>query len=156
MQTNKHIIVALLATPVLAILAWLAMDQLVGEEARPALAGQSYPLVEQSNCRYASGRCELINGDFKLALEIVEQSGLPVLMVSSSHSLAGVLVSVLSPEFDLPPITMQVVDERHRQWQILLARLPREGERIRLAARAQGSAYFGDAGTAFIRSSATN
>lgn len=141
MRTDKHIIVALLITPVLAILAWLAMDQLVGEKASPALAGSSYPLAEQSNCRYSSGRCELANGDFQLALEMVAGE----LRLSSSHPLDGVLLSVRSPALNLPPVTMNAIDQSRLHWRIPLARTPRAGERIRVAVRADGSAYFGEA-----------
>jgi hypothetical protein len=141
MRTDKHIIVALLITPVLAILAWFAMDQVVGEKARPALAGSSYPLAEQSNCRYSSGRCELVNGDFKLVFEMLAGE----LLLASSHPLDGVLLSVKSPELNLPPVTMNATDQNKLHWRISLARTPRASERIRVAVRAEGSAYFGEA-----------
>jgi hypothetical protein len=146
MRTDKHIIIALLITPVLAILAWLAMDQVVGEKASPALAGSSYPLAEQSNCRYSSGRCELVNGDFKLVLEMDAGE----LRLASSHPLDGVLLSVKSPELNLPPVTMNATDQNKLHWRISLARMPRASERIRVAVRADGSAYFGEASVTWM------
>ena len=65
---NKHLVVAMLVAPILAILAWYAIDVLVGEKPRPAEEGQSYPLAEKPNCRYGSGACGLKNADFELQL----------------------------------------------------------------------------------------
>ncbi|MFT6285902.1 MAG: hypothetical protein ACJA09_000641 [Alcanivorax sp.] len=151
MMTGKHIIAALLITPVLAILAWFAMDQLVAERARPALPGSSYLLVEQSNCRYSSGRCELANGDFKLILAMDEGE----LLLASSHALDGALLSINSPELNLPPVTMNATDENKLHWRISLARTPRASERIRVAVRADGSAYFGEASITWMAAELT-
>ncbi len=152
MRTNTHIIVALLVTPVLAVLAWFAMDRLVGEQARPAQPGQSYPLVEQSNCRYPSGRCELRNEDFSVSLSIVDQPGVWELQLTASHALDGVLLSVTMPAVKLTPVAMQATDESGMHWRIAMARPPREGDRIRLALRAGGSAYFGETAVDWTRS----
>ena len=66
MFTNKHVIVALIVAPVLSVLAWYAVGSFTGEQPTPAEPGQSYPLVEKSNCRYPSGECELENEDFSV------------------------------------------------------------------------------------------
>jgi len=56
---NKHLVIAMLVAPVLAVLSYFALDVLVGERPKPAEEGQSYPLVEKPDCRYASGHCGL-------------------------------------------------------------------------------------------------
>ena len=77
MFTNKHIIVALLVTPVLAVLAWFAVGAFVGEKPQQAAPGQSYPLVERSNCRYDSGQCDLHNEDLQLSITFEQPSPAP-------------------------------------------------------------------------------
>ena len=93
MLTNRHIVVALLVAPVLAVLGWFAVGQLIGERAAPAQAGQSYPLLAQSNCRYASGSCELKNAELWLRLE-AESGESPRLMLTASHPLDGVKLAL--------------------------------------------------------------
>ncbi len=68
MWKNKHIVVAMLVAPVLAIMAWFAVDYLVAERPQSAQPGAAYPLVAKSNCRYDSGRCDLENADFEIYL----------------------------------------------------------------------------------------
>ena len=68
MWKNKHIVVAMLVAPVLAIMAWFAVDYFVAERPQSAQPGAAYPLVAKSNCRYDSGRCDLENADFEISL----------------------------------------------------------------------------------------
>ena len=51
MWKNKHVVVAMLVAPILAILAWFAVDSMVAERAHSAKPGASYKLVAKSNCR---------------------------------------------------------------------------------------------------------
>ena len=75
--TNKHVVIAMIVAPVLAVLAWFATGQLSGEKPQPAEQGKSYPLVEKSNCRYPSGACDLENENFKLRLTVEESTLAP-------------------------------------------------------------------------------
>ena len=68
MWKNKHLIIALLVAPILAILAWFAVGQIAGEKAQVAEPGVAYPLVARSNCRWESGECELVNNNLKLTI----------------------------------------------------------------------------------------
>ena len=83
MFTNKHVVIALIVGPILAILAWIGVGQIAGEKAAVAVAGNSYPLVEKSDCRYESGHCKLENEDFKLVL-LLEQRGIDTMLVLQS------------------------------------------------------------------------
>ena len=105
--TNKHVVIALIVAPILAILAWFAVGQLAGEKALPAERGKSYPLVEKSNCRYESGRCDLENEDFKLLLQWQEGKNL---MLQSAHPLQGVMIAVGNSGQELPPVAMTAMD----------------------------------------------
>ena len=100
MFTNKHVIIAMIVAPILSILAWFAVGNLTGEQAAPAQAGQSYPLVEKSNCRYASGCCDLENEDFKVRLSMQEGVAGQQLVLRASHALEGVVICVPLPDSD--------------------------------------------------------
>ena len=81
MFTNKHVVVAMLVAPILAILAWFAVDALVSERPHVAHEGGAYRLAAKPSCRYASGMCELENADLKISIR-------PESLSSDSMSLA--------------------------------------------------------------------
>jgi hypothetical protein len=145
--TNKHVVIALIIAPILAILAWFAVGQFAGEKAQLAQQGKSYPLVEKSNCRYESGHCDLQNEDFKLALTL---DGL-VLVVESVHALQSVMIAVGNPDQERPPVAMITAGTTGKNWRHTLAELPASGDRIRLVAATGNNAYFGDVATLFIK-----
>jgi hypothetical protein len=68
MWKNKHVVIAMIVAPILAILAWFAVGQIAGEKAQVAKPGAAYPLVARSNCRWASGECELVNNDLEMTI----------------------------------------------------------------------------------------
>ena len=148
---DKHVVVAMLVAPVLGLLAWFTVGQLTGEQPHRAQAGKGYPLVEQSNCRYQSGVCELRNEDMVIKLSIGEGAK-TVLTGRASHQLSRVLLAIGSPELDPTPREMQPDGVRGKDWRIRLDALPERGERIRLVATAGGVAYYADASTQFLRS----
>lgn len=149
--TNKHVVIAMIVAPVLAVLAWLAAGQFAGEKPRPAEPGQSYPLVEQSNCRYPSGACDLENEDFRITLAAGEGMLATELSLRSSHPLDGVVLGIGEPEGETAPEPMRALDGQGLEWRLALGRLPARTERIRLVAMAGGSSYFADAATAFLQ-----
>ena len=93
MFKNKHVIIAMIVAPILSILAWFAVGQFTGEQPQVAQPGQSYPLVEKSNCRYESGACDLENQDFKVRISL--QAGVtgPEFVLTATHPLEGVVLS---------------------------------------------------------------
>lgn len=148
MFTNKHVIIAMIVAPVLSVLAWLAVGQLTGEQAAPAQAGLSYPLAEQSNCRYPSDACDLENADFKLRLTLQENFDGLQMVVTATHPLDGILLQTNSAQ---RPSGMRASSGRRLEWRMELDALPMPEERIRLVARAGGSSYFGDVATTFLQ-----
>ncbi len=94
MFTNKHVIIAMIVAPILAVLAWFAVGEFTGEQPKRAEPGQTYPLVEKSNCRYQSGACDLENGDFKLRLSLQDGVTGPEFLLTASHPLEGVVLAV--------------------------------------------------------------
>lgn len=151
MFTNKHVIIAMIVAPILAILAWFAVGEFTGEQPHVAKQGESYPLVEKSNCRYHSGACDLENGDFKLRLSLQEGPTGPEFLLSASHPLEGVVLAVDTSEAQPQPAAMRASDGQGLEWRIALGTMPAADERVKLVARAAGSSYFADAATTFLQ-----
>ena len=147
MWKNKHVIIALIVAPILAILGWYAVGFLIGEKPQAAASGETYKLVARSNCRYASGVCGLRNADFVLDLTATDaDSGGTVLHLVSAFPLEGVKVALASPgSTPRPPEDMKPEDELRRNWAIELPLPDPERDRLHLVASAGGTLYFGDA-----------
>jgi hypothetical protein len=148
---NKHLVVAMLVAPVLAILGYYTLDALVGEKPKPATEGQSYPLAEKPNCRYPSGLCELKNGDFELRLGTRALSTDRVaLTLQSVVPLEGVMVALVEgADGAAPPLPMKAVGQDGLAWALDIPRPDAERHRLRLAASSGGALYYGDAATQF-------
>lgn len=141
----------MLVAPILSIIAWWAVGVFTGEKPQPAQPGRSYPLIERSNCRYASGACDLENADFKLTVSYLEGVSGPYLIVRSTHALDSMFMTVASSGSESPPKSMTAVGEHSTRWRMEVNSLPDPQARIRLVASASGSAWFGDAGTRFLQ-----
>ena len=150
---NKHLVVAMLVAPVLAVLAYYALDALVGERPQPAVEGESYPLAEMSGCRYGSGRCNLENGDFELRLTPVElNDGRLTLTMTSAFPLEGAMIALVDgEEDDTPPTAMQPTSGDGLNWSVDIARPDPGRQRLRLVVSSAGTLYYGDASTAFTQ-----
>ena len=148
---NKHVLVAALVAPVLALIAYFASDYFFGETPHVAVQGQSYPLVEKPGCRWESGYCGLKNNEFELDMRVREVDGESLLLLESDFALEGVMLSVgREDNGGAPPAPMQAADGEGRRWSLPL-HVPEPGQdRIRLVAAADGSLYYGDVSTAFM------
>ena len=151
--TNRHVVIALIVGPILAILAWIGVGQIAGEKAAVALAGNSYPLVEKSDCRYESGHCKLENEDFKLLVRLEKRGIDPVLVLQSAHALEGVVMSIAEPGSEKAPVAMRSSGTQNSEWVIPLEEMPTSRQRIYLVASSGGVKYFGDVATLFIQRS---
>jgi hypothetical protein len=148
MFTNRHVIIALLVCPLLAVMTWFAVGEMVAEDAAPARPGQSYPLVARSNCRYASGQCDLENGSLTLSLSYADSHG-SALELQASHSLDSVLLAVAAGG-ESTPRAMQSADRAGRLWRLPLSQRPAPGDRLQIVAAAAGSRYFAESAAAFL------
>ncbi|MEM1404044.1 MAG: hypothetical protein AAGG55_11980 [Pseudomonadota bacterium] len=147
---DRHVIVACIVTPLLAVMAWFGAGALTGERAAAPRPGHSYPLVAHSNCRYASGICTLSNEDLKLNLTSVG-NGQHVLELESSHALDSAVVALTSTELPGAPSPMEAQGGDGRRWQAQMApRISSQGQ-MRLAVTRQGSAFYIETGTEFLR-----
>lgn len=152
MFKNKHIIVALIVAPILAVLAYFATGMMVGEKAQPAKAGQDYRLIAQPSCRYESGRCVFYNNNFELTVQPQQiTDDLFLLVLESDFVLERVLGAVVKTVEDTAePLTWQRDDDEGRRWRFTLP----EGAQIQhllLVVEAQGSRYYGQTGLRFLR-----
>ncbi len=145
--TDRHLVVALLVAPVLAILAWVAVDAMVGERRQKASPGASYPLLAQSDCRRHGGICRLHNEEFQLTIEYTADG---TLSLSSAHPLEGVLIASGVAPANAPPKAMIAADDSARNWRLYWGKKLQKGERLRLVASASGSRYFADFAAAFL------
>jgi hypothetical protein len=148
--TNKHVVIAMIVAPILAVMAWFAAGQFAGETPQAAVPGQSYPLVEKSNCRYPSGACDVENEGLRLRLTAGEAGG-NELLLTSSHPLDGVVLGLGSADEETEPAAMRAADGQRLEWRLQLGAAPLPVQRIRLVALAAGSSYFADVGTTFLQ-----
>ena len=148
---NRHVLIAALVAPVLALIAWFAIDLMTGEEPHAAIEGQSYALVEMPNCRYESGYCGLKNNEFELVMSYRRIGGDRLALdLSSVFPLDGVLLAlVISESDDKPPVQMESAGTDGMKWTLELRVAEPETDRIRLVASAGGAVYYGDVSTRF-------
>jgi hypothetical protein len=145
---NRHVVIALLVTPVLAVGAWFAVGYWVAGDAltpQPAAAGASYPLVERSGCRYAGGVCVLANGD--LELEVSLPAGSALLSVTASVPLNGVWVGI--GESDPKPPIVGVDSGQGMHWQVSLGSTPVADDLLRVVVERDESRFFGETSLRF-------
>ncbi|MFD2175960.1 hypothetical protein [Veronia pacifica] len=150
MFTNKHVVLALIIAPILALIAYFAIDLTLSEKPQVAEEGKTYRLAARSNCRYTSGVCALENGDFKLKLrsELLSETAL-VIKMTSAHALEGAKISLGEAE-DATPINMEMNDKSGLEWIVDLP-APKTPETVlRLVVKAKGTLYYGESPTTFV------
>ena len=148
-----HVAIALIVAPILAILAWFAVGQIAGEKAKVAEPGAAYPLVARSNCRWASGECELHNNDLEmiiLPLELGAQytrlsldSAFPLTQATFALLLDGEEV-VAAAEPDTSP-------EAPAQMTVTIPAFADPEAMLRVAVSVKESLYFAEVPVVFMR-----
>lgn len=153
MYKNKHVVVALLVAPILAVLSYFGVDQIVSEKPKPAVKGSAYVLVEKPNCRYSSGVCELKNGDFEVRMTpTVAENGQSIFTLTSAVPLQGGrigLSSKLDQTVDAASVALESVGGSTTEWQFVLPVVDKT-ERLQLAFSSSDVIYYGEASLAFL------
>mgnify|MGYP000663396628 CR=1 FL=1 len=153
MLKNKHLIIALIVAPILAVLAYFATDMLVAEEPTLAKQGSKYRLVAHPSCRYESGRCVLQNGNFKL--HITGESfddGRLIISMRSEFPLEQANVSVVRSVDEVKgPSVMQSVDNDLSQWRLQVQAVNPNEQIMRVAVMADGAVYYGETTMPFLK-----
>ena len=150
---NKHLLIATAMAPMLGLASYFGVNFLLSEKPLVAEAGQSYQLVEKSNCRYSSGICGLKNVDFELTLSFERlNDGQLLLKLESAHPLDGVMLALVENGTDeKQPVEMLPLGADGLIWSLNIARPELERDRMHLVASSNGTLYFGDAAMKFMR-----
>ena len=155
---NKHVLIATLTAPVLALVSYYGIGALFGEKPQPAEAGQSYQLVEKPNCRYSSGLCGLKNVDFELTLSF-EPLGNDRLLLKliSETPLDGVKLALVENATDEDkPRDMLATADDGLNWSLDIKLPVPERDRLHLVASSMQTLYFGDVATKFTSTESEN
>jgi len=140
---NKHVITAMIVSPILAVLAYFAVDLVVKEKPHVAAAGQAYPLVAKSNCRFTSGKCDLENASFKSQLSVDDKQR--VLKLTSSHALEKAAVGFVAEDgTEILPARMSPIDNTNTSWRLELPSNANSDSLARVALIANDVFYFAE------------
>ncbi len=152
MFKNKHVVIAMLVAPVLAIMAWFAVDYFVGERPHAAKPGAAYTLIAKSNCRYASGQCDLENADFKLSIrpEMVAASSIALTM-EASHELQSAAIGLVEGSGAQQPAPMTQTNNAGTEWQGLIPGPGAEDATIRVAVTANDATWYAEVPIVFLQ-----
>ena len=152
MWKNKHVIVALLVAPILAIIAYFAVDYFVAERPHAAKPGADYSLVARSNCRRAGGSCDLFNGEFKVTVSALPVGSTAVtLSVLSKFPLIAATIGIApGPGEASSPIRLAPDDDDHHSWTTQISWPPTEQATLQIAVVAGQSRYFAEVPTIFL------
>lgn len=151
MFKNMHLVIAMLVAPILAVMAWFAVDYFVAERPHAAEEGASYRLIAKSNCRYDSGQCDLENSDFKLNIRPVSIDANSVqLEMTSAVPLQSALLGLVDNGAELLPSPMQSTSADRLHWTTEIDRPTRADALIRVAVTAQGATWFAEIPTVFL------
>jgi len=151
MFKNKHLIVAMLVAPILAIMAWFAVDYFIGERPHAAKEGAAYTLIAKSNCRYDSGQCDLENSDFTLSLRPLSVSASSVqLEMTSAFPLQSATLGLVNDGTPAPPSPMNATTDESLHWTTRIDRPAGEASTIRVAVTADGATWYAEVPTVFL------
>jgi len=146
---NKHVIAALIIAPILSVLSYFAVDQIVSEKPHAAKAGAEYALVAKPNCRYASGKCGFKNGEFEVTITLAETGVGTAINLESAVNLDGGKVSLALENATDEPVSFVQNDNSGKFWQAVIPTAYTGSEVLRIVLSAQEAIYYGDTVAAF-------
>ena len=153
MWKNKHVIVALIVAPILAILAWFGVGQIAGEKAKVAEPGAAYPLVARPNCRWASGLCELANNDLQMTILPLELGAQYTrLSLDSEFALAqATFALLLNGEEVVATAEPDTSPDAAAQMTVTIPAFADPEAMLRVAVTVEESLYFAEVPVVFMR-----
>lgn len=151
MFKNWHLIIAMIVAPILAVMAWFAVDYFVAERPHAALEGAAYTLIAKSNCRYDSGQCDLENSDFKLSIRptSITASGVQLEM-TSAFPLQSATLGLVNDGTPASPSPMTATSNEALHWTTRMDSPVGENSIIRVAVTAEGVAWYAEIPTVFL------
>ena len=147
MFRNKHMILAFLIAPVLAIIAWFSVDYFVAERPHSAKPGASYELIAKPNCRRYSQRCDLKNEDVELSVSVpaCDASGIDV-ELDSNIVIDRAAVGLA----DGSPAPLTILDADGKRWAGRVAGSVDSGSTLRIAVVASESTFYAEIPATFF------
>ncbi|RUA04529.1 MAG: hypothetical protein DSY43_06125 [Gammaproteobacteria bacterium] len=148
---NKHVITSMIVAPILALISYFAVDYYVAEVPHKAKQGQSYKMLAKSNCRWASGACDLINGDLEIHITSDSQKyGLNVLFVDASNNLNGIEFALVERQGKVSrPESMTPSNDDKISWQSSRINIM-ASDYLQLVISANESVFYTEVPTVFI------
>ena len=148
-----HVAIALIVAPILAILAWFAVGQIAGEKAKVAEPGAAYPLVARSNCRWASGECELHNNELEMTILPLELGAQYTrLSLDSEVALAQATFALLvNGQEVVAPAQPDTSPDAPAQMTVTIPAFADPEAMLRVAVTVQESLYFAEVPVVFMR-----
>lgn len=151
MFRNKHLIVAMLIAPILAITAWFAVDYFFAERPHAAREGNAYTLIAKSNCRYNSGQCDLENGEFKLSIRPLSVAADSVrIEITSAFPLQSATVGLVNDRVPAVPSPMEPTTDEALRWTTHIDRPSGDNSTILIAVMAQRATWYAEVPTVFF------
>ncbi|MCW9013861.1 MAG: hypothetical protein OQL06_08765 [Gammaproteobacteria bacterium] len=148
---NKHVILAMFVAPILAIIAYFGVDYVVSEKPHSAQKGNSYRLSANSNCRYKSGHCTLVNGDIEVHLRAQRSGEQQIeLSLSSDIPIQNALISYVDDNIASEPTPMHSSHPQTNTWLAKLNLQSPEKSTLRLALGISDSLYYAETSAVFI------
>jgi len=148
--TNKHVIVAFIVAPILAVITYYGVDSVVSEKPKAAVQGENYKLATRPNCLHASGMCGFVNGDVEF--DIVWEggtSGFGEVKAISKLPLNGIKMAFGDPSRSLP-LDFVMSDAGATEWRLPLNYHPAPDEAIHVVVSLNDSLYFGETTAIFF------
>jgi hypothetical protein len=148
---NKHVILAMFIAPVLAIIAYFAVDRIVGEKPHQIKQGQTYKLAANPNCRYPSGLCTLRNGDIEVTVRIERVTDTAAkLILQSNTPVAHALASFAAAPAEPQPRTLYRSAAEGDTWNAEFKQAEIQNSTLRLALEISDSMFYAETPAVFI------
>ncbi|RBP51316.1 hypothetical protein DFR28_102735 [Arenicella xantha] len=143
--SNKHVITAMIVAPILAVGSYYLVDLLVKETPSVAVPGQAYPLLAKSNCRFTSGKCDLVNAEFISSISVTQLEDDQRLVLVSNNPLQQVTAGFLTADGnETEPVMFEPNDAAGLEWSLPLTVSADAETTVRLALLANQAHYYAE------------
>jgi len=148
---NKHVISAMIVAPILAIISYFSVDYYVSEVPHKAQQGELYKMLVKSNCRWESGQCELVNGDFKISITPERQAnGKTQFFIASQTALEGVNFALVNQRGDESlPTFANWVEANRMLWKTMAAEV-NKSDYLQFVISVNGATFYTEVPAVFI------
>ena len=155
MFKNKHIIIALIIAPILAIISYFVTDYMVAETPQKIQTGAVYPLTQKPSCRYSSGHCILKNNQLEVSITGKFENQNLTLNLTSEQNIQKILFAVTDPnDTHSPPIPMHKSSSHTEQlnsWNASWSPIENPvNKTLKIVLETNGAQFFGETGLEFL------